>query len=300
MIWRKTRGFILNELKNDTPAFAYWSPLAPHAAGRGDYPAPPGYSDLDPGSTPSFRKPSFDEADVSDKPSFVRDNPRISSTVKQSIGATYKGRYRMLRNVDDQVKELYDALAARGRLDDTYIVLTSDNGWHEGEHRIDDSKLTPYEESSNVGAVVRGPGIPAGATKSELASAHDLYATFTDMADGAAGTGIDRDGRSLLPLLRSTRASSWRHGILIENLAGRGEGKPNYYGIVTDDPEGGRYKYVEHDNGEKELYDLNVDPYELESFDETADPELLRNLSSRLSALKVCVGASCREAEDSH
>ena len=217
--------------------------------------------------------------------------------MKQRIGATYKGRYRMLRNVDDQVKELYDALAARGLLDNTYIVLTSDNGWHEGEHRIDDSKLTPYEEASNVGAVVRGPGIPAGVTKSELASAHDLYATFTDMADGAAGTGIDRDGRSLLPLLQGTNAS-WRHGVLIENLAGRGEDKPNYYGIVRDDPDGSHYKYVEHDNGEKELYDLNADPYELESFDETADKELLDNLSSRLAALKVCARDSCRLAED--
>jgi N-acetylglucosamine-6-sulfatase len=297
VIWRKSRSFTFNQLDNGTPVFTYWSPLAPHSAGKGDYPAPPGYGNLDPGPTPSFEKPSFDEADVSDKPSFVRDNPRISPTVKQSIGATYKGRYRMLRNVDDQVKELYNALAARGQLDNTYIVLTSDNGWHEGEHRIDDSKLTPYEEASNVGAVVRGPGIPAGVTKSELASAHDLYATFTDMADGAAGRGIDRDGRSLLPLLQGTNAS-WRHGVLIENLAGRGEGKPNYYRIVTYDPDGSHYKYIEHDNGEKELYDLNADPYELESFDETADPALLENFSSRLARLKVCAGDSCRAAED--
>jgi N-acetylglucosamine-6-sulfatase len=297
VIWKEARRFIFD---NDMPVFAYWSPLAPHSEGKGEgsYPAPPGYANLDPGPTPSLDKPSFDEADVSDKPSFVRDNPRISPEVERGIRATYKGRYRMLRNVDDQVKELYDGLAARGQLDNTYIVLTSDNGWHEGEHRIDNSKLTPYEEASNVGAVTRGPGIPAGLTKSELTSAHDLYATFTDIADGAASTGVDRDGRSLLPLLQGTNAS-WRHGVLIENLAGKGEGKPNYYGIVTDDPDGSHYKYVEHDNGEKELYDLNADPYELESFDETADPALLDNLSSRLAALKICAGDSCRSAEDS-
>jgi hypothetical protein len=101
----------------------------------------------------------------------------------------------------------------------------------------------------------------------------------------------------LLPLLQGTNAS-WRYGVLIENLAGRGEGKPNSYGIVTYDPDGSHYKYVEHDNGEKELYDLNAGPYELESFDEMADPALLENLSSRLARLKVCAGESCRAAED--
>ena len=303
VIWRKTQGFTFNQLDAGRPVFTYWSPLAPHGEGKdeegkGDYPIPPGYDNLDPGPTPSFKRPSFDEADVSDKPNYVLRNARISPTDKEKIEATYKGRYRMLRNVDDQVKELYDELAARGQLDNTYIVLTSDNGWHEGEHRIDDAKLTPYEEASNVGAVVRGPGIPAGVTKSGLTSAQDLYATFIDMADGAKGTGVNRDGRSLLPLLQGTN-SSWRHGILLENLLGRVHGKPDYYGIVTDDPNGSHYKYVEYANGEKELYDLNSDPYELESLVDTADPALLENLSLRLAALKVCAEASCREAEES-
>jgi arylsulfatase A-like enzyme len=297
VIWREARRFTFDQIDNGRPVFTYWAPLAPHSVVKNVYPPPPGYGDLDPGPTPSFEKPSFDEADVSDKPNYVRHNSRISPTDKEKIEATYKGRYRMLRNVDDQVKELYDELAARGQLDNTYIVLISDNGWHEGEHRIDDAKLTPYEEASNVGAVVRGPGIPAGVTKSELTGAQDLYATFIDMADGAKGTGVNRDGRSLLPLLQGTN-SSWRHGILLENLLGRAHGKPDYYAIVTDDPDGSHYKYVEYANGEKELYDLNSDPYELESLVDTADPALLENLSSRLAALKVCAEASCREAED--
>lgn len=92
-------------------------------------------------------------------------------------------------------------------------------------------------------------------------------------------------------------APSWRKAVLIENLAGISEGKPNYYGIVTNDAQG-HYKYVEYANGEKELYDLAADPDELNSFDETADPALLENLSSRLATLKACAGDSCRAAED--
>jgi arylsulfatase A-like enzyme len=57
-----------------------------------------------------------------------------------------------------------------------------------------------------------------------------------------------------------------------------------------------RYKYVEHENGEKELYDLQNDPYELESLHESADPALIEDLKAKLEALKSCSEEGCREA----
>ena len=59
-----------------------------------------------------------------------------------------------------------------------------------------------------------------------------------------------------------------------------------------------RYKYVEHENGEKELYDLQNDPYELESLHESADPALIEDLKAKLEALKSCSEEGCREAEN--
>ena len=59
-----------------------------------------------------------------------------------------------------------------------------------------------------------------------------------------------------------------------------------------------RYAYFEYEEtGEEELYDLEADPYELESIHGSADPALLSRLRSRLKALEDCVGAECRRDE---
>jgi N-acetylglucosamine-6-sulfatase len=58
------------------------------------------------------------------------------------------------------------------------------------------------------------------------------------------------------------------------------------------------HKYVEHENGEKELYDLQNDPYEMESLHESADPSLVEDLKARLEALRSCSEEGCRRAED--
>ena len=58
------------------------------------------------------------------------------------------------------------------------------------------------------------------------------------------------------------------------------------------------HKYVEHEAGDEELYDLSSDPYELESLHTSADPALVESLRSRLEGLKECAGQSCREAEN--
>jgi hypothetical protein len=66
------------------------------------------------------------------------------------------------------------------------------------------------------------------------------------------------------------------------------------YGAVRT----GTHKYVEYANGERELYDLEADPYELESLHGGADPSLVGNLKAKLDALRSCAGDECREAED--
>ncbi|MCL4487128.1 MAG: hypothetical protein M1570_03240, partial [Chloroflexi bacterium] len=56
--------------------------------------------------------------------------------------------------------------------------------------------------------------------------------------------------------------------------------------------------YVEYVTGEKELYDLKADPYELQNLAATADPKLLLQLAARVQQLSTCKGAACRAAED--
>ena len=57
------------------------------------------------------------------------------------------------------------------------------------------------------------------------------------------------------------------------------------------------HKYVEYETGEKELYDLEADPYELDSIYESADPSLLEDLKTKLDALTSCAAEACGEAE---
>ena len=74
------------------------------------------------------------------------------------------------------------ALAATGRLANTYIVFASDNGYHMGEHRMLPGKYTPYETDIHVPLIVRGPGVPAGVVRSQFVGNVDLAETFADLA----------------------------------------------------------------------------------------------------------------------
>jgi N-acetylglucosamine-6-sulfatase len=77
-------------------------------------------------------------------------------------------------------------------------------------------------------------------------------------------------------------------------LAGFVGTKFRAYGAIRTET----HKYVEYDNGEKELYDLQNDPYELNSLHESADPSLVEELKVRLDALRSCIEEGCRDAED--
>jgi len=175
-----------------------------------------------------------------------------------------------------------------GLLENTYIVFTSDNGWHHGEHRLKAGKERPYEEDVRMPLIIRGPGIQAGTTTDKLALNTDFFPTFTDLAGAATPEYVD--GRSLRPVLEGN-APTWRSAILLE---ARDDQNPSasFYGIRTSD---GR-KYIEYAGSFKELYDLNADPYELNnSYAANSSPA---DLATRLQALKGCAGSTYRAAED--
>jgi hypothetical protein len=88
---------------------------------------------------------------------------------------------------------------------------------------------------------------------------------------------------------------SWRSAVLLEGFGqnNRKRSLPAYQAIRTE-----THKYVEYDTGDKELYDLEADPYELDNVCESADPFLVADLKTRLEALRSCTGDGCRKAED--
>src|SRR3546814_19927241 len=118
----------------------------------------------------------------------------------------------MLQSVDDLVAGVVAALRETGELDHTYVVYTSDNGWHMGEHRQFVGKTTAYEEDIRVPFAIRGPGVPKGARLTPFVLNNDLPPTIAAMADVAPPSYVD--GRSFLPLLADP-AHSWRQRFAI-------------------------------------------------------------------------------------
>src|SRR3546814_13208132 len=84
--------------------------------------------------TPYPRPASFDEADVSDKPSIIRDLPRLAAGQVAWIEDMYRSRLRALQALDDLVEDVVSTLEETGDLANTYVIYTRDNGSHNGAH----------------------------------------------------------------------------------------------------------------------------------------------------------------------
>jgi N-acetylglucosamine-6-sulfatase len=254
----------------DGPVFLLFAPAAPHAPAL---PAPEDedtFADLEPG-----RPWSFDEADVGDKPAWVRALPRLGSEGTERVDAFRRQQYRALRSVDRAVGRIVAALERTGRLENTLLLFTSDNGIHHGEHRWT-RKESPYEESIRVPLVLRWDAATrARVPGSPLVLNIDLAPTIAE----AVGLELDVDGRSLLPLLDG-RTEGWREDFLIEHMEGTNP-IPTFCAVRS-----GAWKYVRYATGEEELYDLERDPAELENLAGRASARpTLETLRERLREL---------------
>jgi N-acetylglucosamine-6-sulfatase len=282
---RKTNAFISNSASLGKPFFAYVTPIAPHLPSK---PAPRDAHTFDGLNAP--RLPSFNERNVSDKPSWIRKLPRLTSDQITNIDNLHEYRIESLQAVDDLVQGVVGKLKNAGVMSNTYIFFTSDNGWYHGEHRIPNEKSRPYEEDVHMPLVVRGPGVAADSTTSKLALNTDYLPTFTNLAGAQSPPYVD--GRSLRPVLKGN-ATTWRNAILLEGAA---YPSPAYRGIRTVSTSTTKRKYVEYAGGAREFYKLDPDPYELTNRYNAAKPP--SGLASRLQALKTCSADTCRTAED--
>ena len=298
---RKAGAFIRQSAESGTPFFLYLATYAPHSPWT---PAPRHRQTFADAQAP--RTASFNEKDVSSKPAFIRALQPMSARMIARVDKIYRLRLQTLQAVDELVAHLVEVLRQTGQLDKTYIVFTSDNGFHLGQHRLDQGKQTAYEEDIHVPLIMRGPGIPAGHVVPDLAVEVDLAPTFAAWA--GVPTPVYVDGRVLTPLLKSklTVSHQSREGVLIEHRPGnepflsRFERKivtkgrlPAYTAVRSRN-----YLYVEYETGERELYDVRNDIDELNNIYRTAAPALLKRLSEWLQRMKTCATAGCRLAEE--
>jgi N-acetylglucosamine-6-sulfatase len=252
-------------------------------------------------ATKRFRRPrGFNEADISDKPFFLRRRPRMGPAQIARIVANYRARQESLLAVDDAVSDIVAALRSAGQLDNTYVMLTSDNGFMQGEHRVPTGKMLPYDPSTQVPLLIRGPGLPQDEVSQALVGNVDLAPTILEIA-GASSTK-PLDGRSLLALARDPSLEPKRS--LLHETGGQRfvrridqdtTGAPpirdlrSYRAIRTT-----RWLYVEYRGGMRELYDLDQDPHQLRSLHRVEAYFRLRaRLARRLDRLARCAGPAC-------
>lgn len=236
---------------------------------------------------------AFNEADTSDKASIWRDNARLPEKCPpgrqeepelqcvREATEHWRDRMESLQDVDDMVGRLVAALEEKGFLKNTYIVYTSDNGFALYDNRVF-SKGAPYENSHGVPLIVRGPGVPAGASDDRLVANMDLAPTFASWAGTPTPPFVD--GRSLVPLFKDSEAP-WRTRLLFEHRLG-----DHVYDAVRTSSDEVFIRYPR--TGETEYYDLAEDPYQLEA--EASGPP---KLEAHLQGLKGCSGEACREVD---
>jgi arylsulfatase A-like enzyme len=289
VLTRKAVNLIDDASSGDSPFFMWTTYLAPHYSFGSPHkpiptptPAPQDRGDFS-GRPLPFR-PSFDEADVSDKPVTVRQYRPLTESQRAAIRVNYHRELESLQAVDRGVGRIVEALRRNDELGHTLLVFTSDNGYLHGEHRVPFGKMLPYEPSIRVPLVIRGPGLPHDVRVGTLASNQDLAPTILDAA--GADAGLTEDGVSLMPLLRGGDIPD--RDLLIEGFYPFGE-RVKYAAVRTS-----RWLYAEYTNGERELYDLVTDPDELTNH--ASDPyyeEVVHDLASRLEALRSCSGEGC-------
>jgi len=269
----------------EQPLFVLFAPPSPHAP----FVPRARYAGTFAGS-PALRDsvlsvPSFNEADVSDKRhALIVASPLLAEARIERIVAQRERRAEMMLSVADALDELMAALRRAGRLEHTYVIFLSDNGFLEGEHRRPSGKGLPYEEAVAVPMFVLGPDVPPAAASDALVYNHDVTATIADVA-GLATPPLD--GRSLAPLWRGD-AAAWRERVVLEHYDRR-------RGRVFSGIRERRWKAVWFPDGSGETYDLAADPFEIDSIDATSGYRA--RARETLDRLLTCAGDGCWEAE---
>jgi N-acetylglucosamine-6-sulfatase len=320
---------------SEQPFYMQVDYTAPHGDFRrpaGPEPATRHYGSFAGAPYPHSRSQGFNEGNVNDKPRFIREAPYLSPTEIHTYRVYYQKALESLRSVDEGVHAIVQTLGAMHRLRNTYIVFTSDNGFFYGEHRLTGGKFLAYEPATHLPLLIRGPGIKPNTSTGELASVTDIAPTVLELAEVTPDKSID--GRSLVPYWKDTELRT-RRALLYESFVETADvnengGAPEYEpatgasarasasrakllrpardggpgadaSIVAPpkDYEGlrlGPYKYIEWPDGEKELYDINKDPYELNNIVRDSNYFPIRAfMHAQLIRMETCVGHKCSE-----
>lgn len=149
-----------------------------------------------------------------DKPGWLRDMPAIDAQRQAKLDERYRMRAQSVQAINDMLADIRGTLQQTGQASKTYVVFTSDNGFHMGEHRLVEGKQTAFQTDVVVPLTMTGPGVPAGHRPSVPVQNIDLRPTFAELA--GAHSVSDVDGNSFAPVLHG-QPVPWRTTSLVEH-----------------------------------------------------------------------------------
>jgi N-acetylglucosamine-6-sulfatase len=294
--------FIEHAADSRRPFFLELAPFAPHSPYT---PAPRDANRFAGVHVP--RPPNFDVLPTR-PPHWLAGHRRLTAAQIAQLNGVFRRRVQSVQAIDRMLGEVEAALSTERVASKTYIVFSSDNGFHTGEHRLMPGKLTAFDTDIRVPLVVVGPGVPAAKRTNAMAENVDLAETFAAIG----GAALDADGHSLLPVLNGQHPRDWRDAILIEHhgpagpldfpdLAPHDSGNPPAYEAIR----GNTFLYVEyrtkHGRHPIEYYNLRHDPFELHNIARALTAQQLTYLHTELVSLERCHGEmSCWTAMHIH
>jgi len=238
------------------------------------------------------RDGSQPELDVSDKPVYFRNYANFSVEEMRAETEVTRQRAESLFVVDTQLRRLVLELQAQNEWDNTVFIVTSDNGYLLGEHRVRQAKIRAHEPSLRVPFLVTGPGMRHGARRYDPITTVDVTRTILALAGARSPHPADGHSR-VATLLDGDRG--WLTPVVTEGFhTGAGAFDTGLSSIGVRTP---RYSFIDYARGIDELYDLKVDPYENDN--KIKDPtyaEVAKRLKALSWKLHTCAGAECRIA----
>jgi N-acetylglucosamine-6-sulfatase len=248
--------------------------------------------------------PAFAARPDASAPPWLKSIPELEPHQFNQMRRAFRMRAQSVLSVDKMIKDIRALLAELGEENNTYIVFSSDNGYHMGEYSLRPGKMTPFDTDIRVPLIVMGPGVPPGAVVKDIVENIDLNPTLVDLA-GAVPPGV-ADGHSLVPLLRGAGGDDWRRMALIEHHgmpivdpsdpdapARHSANPPTYEAIRMAGA-----MYVEYALTEPCYYDLTRDPYELHNIAASIPAPQKDHLHQLLRANATCKGpGACWSAQ---
>ncbi len=287
----------------NTPFVLEVATFAPHA------PYTPAQQDLGTYGAGLPSVPSFNVPNVN-PPGWLEVHKPLGPKEIKQLNNAFDLRVEAVQAVDRMIGDLMAKLAANGLDKNTYVVFSSDNGYHMGEHMLGAGKQTAFDTDINVPLIVVGPGVPAGVVDDHLVENIDLCPTFAELA--GAQPLATADGHSLASLIHGQSADDWRNVVLVEHKGGTmdpadpdneqnvdggpGSGPdPTTYEAIRmagKSPDGGTTEkvFVSYIDGETEYYDIDKDPYEMTNTVGSLDPATVANYKKVVAAIKACKG----------